>query len=210
MVLKNSEMVSWSNAWAEKSFKLKLVIGLVLIVITLSLYPLFFDYIEQRNGIVLNDFFLQKLPAKNVSIPVFAIIWGMGALTMYRVFQNPRIAINTIWCFLLIAISRVLTISVLHLNPPTQLIPLVDPLSNTFYGGRFITKDLFYSGHTATQFLMFLCLEKKLDKVLTLISTIAIGILVLIQHVHYTVDVLTAPIFAFLCFKISQWLLKQF
>jgi membrane-associated phospholipid phosphatase len=210
MMFDTNKQVFWADAWANKSFKIKFFVGLFLVAVTLSLYPLFFDYIEQRNGIVLNDFFLQKLPAKNVSIPVFSIIWGMGALMVYRIFRSPRIAINTIWCFLFIAISRVASISLCHLNPPVDLIPLVDPLSNTFYGGKFITKDLFYSGHTATQFLMFLCLEKKSDKFFALISTILIGILVLIQHVHYTLDVVTAPLFAYLCFRLSQWVLKKF
>jgi membrane-associated phospholipid phosphatase len=210
MMFNSGKQVLWADAWANKYFKIKLFAGIFLVAVTLSLYPLFFDYIEQRNGVVLNDFFLQKLPAKNVSIPVFSIIWGMGALMLYRCFKSSRIAINTIWCFLFIAISRVASISLYHLNPPADLIPLVDPLSNTFYGGKFITKDLFYSGHTATQFLMFLCLEKKSDKLLALISTTFIGILVLIQHVHYTLDVVTAPLFAYLCFKASQWLLKQF
>jgi len=210
MSLNKGEQFLWADAWVNRTFKLKLLTGLFLIAITLSLYPLFFTYIEQRNGRLLNDFLLQILPAKNVSIPIFTIIWGMGLLTLYRVIKSPRIALNTVWCFLLISISRVISISLINLNPPVELIPLVDPLSNTFYGGKFITKDLFYSGHTATQFLMFLCLEKKVDKVLTLISTIIIGVLVLIQHVHYTLDVVTAPLFAYLCFKISQWLLKQF
>ncbi|MFC4232878.1 phosphatase PAP2-related protein [Parasediminibacterium paludis] len=210
MIFDEREQVLWADAWSNTSFKIKFFGGLSLVAVTLSLYPLFFDYIEQRNGKVLNDFFLQKLPAKNVSTPVFTIIWSMGALTLYQVISNPRIAINTIWCFLLIALTRVVSISLWHLDPPTELIPLIDPLSNTFYGGKFITKDLFYSGHTATQFLMFLCLEKRIDKILALISTVMIGILVLIQHVHYTLDVLTAPLFAYLCFKASQWLLKQF
>jgi membrane-associated phospholipid phosphatase len=210
MIFDKREQVLWSEALTNRSFKIKFIGGLSLVAITLSLYPPFFDYIEQRNGKVLNDFFLQKLPAKNVSTPVFAIIWSMGALMLYQAIRNPRIAINTTWCFLLIALTRVVSISLWHLNPPVELIPLIDPLSNTFYGGKFITKDLFYSGHTATQFLMFLCLEKRIDKILALISTVVIGILVLIQHVHYTLDVVTAPLFAYICFKVSQWLLKQF
>ncbi len=201
---------TWSTAWPIKAFKIKLLLGLALVAITLSFYPLFFDYIEQRNGVVLNDFFLQKLPSKNVSIPVFTIIWGMGALTMFRAIQNPQIAINATWCFLLISISRIISISIFHLNPPLNLIPLVDPISNTFYGGKFITKDLFYSGHTATQFLMFLCLQKKNDKILALISTILVGILVLIQHIHYTIDVITAPFFAYLCYLLAKCLLNKF
>jgi hypothetical protein len=201
---------SWAEANKNKNFNIKLYIGIALVIINLSLYPLFFDYIEQRNGLVLNDFFLQKLPVKNVSIPVFTIIWSMGVLTLFRIYKNPNIALISIWSFWLMSVSRVITITLFHLNLPENLIPLIDPISNTFYGGKFFTKDLFYSGHTATQFLMFLCLEKKVDKILTLISTFFVGILVLVQHVHYTIDVVTAPIFAYLCFRIAKWVLGYF
>ena len=210
MAVDESKKMTWPTAWQRKNYKIKLLSGLVLVAITLSLYPLFFDYIEKQNGVVLNDFFLQKLPSKNVSIPIFTIIWSMAALTLYRVFKSPSIALNATWCFLLIILSRIISINLWHLNPPINLIPLIDPISNSFYGGKFITKDLFYSGHTASQFLMFLCLEKKIDKVLALASTILIGILVLIQHVHYTVDVITAPFFAYLCFRVAKWLLTKF
>lgn len=210
MAFVETQNIAWKTAWQNNNYRLKLLLGLVLVTITLSLYPLFFDYIDKQNGVVLNDFFLQKLPSKNVSIPIFTIIWSMAALTLYRVFSSPRIALNATWCFLLIILSRIISINLWHLNPPVDLIPLIDPISNSFYGGKFITKDLFYSGHTATQFLMFLCLEKKIDKALTLTSTILIGILVLVQHVHYTIDVITAPFFAYLCFISAKWLLTKF
>jgi hypothetical protein len=41
---------------------------------------------------------------------------------------------------------------------------------------------------------------KKGDKLVTLFSSIAIGALVLIQHVHYTIDVVAAPIFTYAIF----------
>ena len=210
MVVRDILNYTWNAALKSKTYRTKLLLGLALVAITLAFYPLFFDYIEQRNGVVLNDFFLQKLPSKNMSIPVFSIIWSMAALTLFRAINSPRIALIITWCFLLIIISRIVSINLWHLNPPINLIPLVDPISNTFYGGKFITKDLFYSGHTATQFLMFLCLEKKIDKILTLTSTFLIGILVMVQHVHYTVDVVTAPLFAYLCFRLAKWLLHKF
>lgn len=199
----------WAEAKRDKNFIVKLSVGIALLTITLLLYPLFFNYIEQRNGIVLNDFFLQILPIKNVSIPIFTIIWGMGALTTFRIYKSPYIALIFIWGFWIITVSRVLSIILIPLSPPENLIPLIDPLSNTFYGGKFITKDLFYSGHTAIQFLMFLSLEKKVDKILTLISTFLIGILVLIQHIHYTIDVVMAPFFAYLCFILARWILQK-
>ncbi len=98
-----------------------------------------------------------------------------------------------------------ITIYFVPLNPPQNLIPLLDPLINkTFYEGVFITKDLFYSGHTASILLMSFCLKNKLHKKLTLFAAICIGIMVLLQHIHYTIDVIAVPFFTYLVFHLSK------
>ena len=94
------------------------------------------------------------------------------------------------WAFIFLSIFRVLTILLVPLDPPGGLITLVDPLSNFFYGAKFVTKDLFFSGHTSTVFLLFLTIPGKTDKKLALIATFIVGLLLLVQHVHYTLDVL--------------------
>ena len=111
-----------------------------------------------------------------------------------------------LWSFILITLSRFTTIQLFPLNPPDGLIPLKDPLTNFFYGGtdRFIRKDLFYSGHTSSQFLIFLTLTKKWDKRAALLSSLLIGTFVLVQHIHYTIDVLAAYIITYLIFRIAK------
>jgi membrane-associated phospholipid phosphatase len=96
-------------------------------------------------------------------------------------------------------LARILTISILPLNPPAGIITLKDPIANIAYGGNgiFITKDLFYSGHTGNMFLFFLCLQHKWDKIIALAASFIVGILVMVQHIHYSIDVIAAFIFTY-------------
>jgi membrane-associated phospholipid phosphatase len=72
--------------------------------------------------------------------------------------------------------------------------------------GEILTKDLFFSGHTATLFLLFLIMEKRVIKIIFIASTILVGIAVMLQHVHYVVDVAVAPFFAYTSYKIIDGL----
>jgi hypothetical protein len=195
----------WSLAWQQKKFKQQFLLGIILLISVLAFFPFFFNHIEQRDGYEINDFLVNAIKPINVSIPIFTIIWLMATLTIVRCIQQPAIFLLFLWGFIFLSLSRIISISLLPLNPPAGLIELKDPITNSFYGSKFITKDLFYSGHTSTQFLMFLCLQKKSDKILTLLSSICIGVLVLFQHVHYTLDVVAAPVFTYLVFLLARY-----
>ena len=194
-----NQTISWSEAWQNKSFRNKTFVALVLVAIILLMLPSFFAFIEQREGMVLQDFVLERLPAMDVSIPTFIIIWSVVLLVFYRIYQNPSIFLVVAYGFILMCLARVLTISLLPLNPPPGLITLKDPIANIAYGGKgiFITKDLFYSGHTGNMFLFFLCLQAKWDKIIALAASFMVGILVIVQHIHYSVDVIAAFIFTY-------------
>jgi membrane-associated phospholipid phosphatase len=187
----------WKSNLQSFDYRKKLIIGLVLISLILISLPFFYQAIELRNGLSLNDYVLDRLPAYDLSSFIFVVIWSMTLLTFSRFRQDPSIFLTFLWGFILINLSRFVTIGLLPLNAPTDLIPIHDPISNHFYGPKFVTKDLFFSGHTAAMFLMFLCLKKKTDKTLALLATIIIGISVLLQHVHYTMDVVMAPIITY-------------
>ena len=191
--------ISWLEAWQHKRFRYKTIIALLLVAIILILLPTFFAFIEKREGMVLQDFVLDAIPAMDVSIPTFAIIWSVVLLVFYRIYQNPRLFLVVAYGFILMCVLRVLTISLLPLHPPPGLIVLKDPIANIAYGGNgiFITKDLFYSGHTGNMFLFFLCLEHKWDKIIALIASFLVGILVMVQHIHYSIDVFAAFLFTY-------------
>lgn len=187
----------WKNNWQSTDYRRKLISGLIIISLILITLPFFYQAIEQRNGIKFNDYLLQWLPAYDLSLFIFVTIWSMALLTFHRFKQDPQIFLTFLWGFILINLSRFVSIGLVPLNAPDSLVAIHDPISNYFYGPKFITKDLFFSGHTAAMYLMFLCLKKRSDKILTFIATIVIGIAVLIQHVHYTMDVFMAPVITY-------------
>ena len=196
------ENISWSEAWQLRRFRNKTFVALALVAIILILLPSFFAFIEKRDGMVLQDFVLDRLPAMDVSIPTFIIIWSVVLLVFYRIYYNPSIFLVIAYGFILMCLCRVLTISLIPLNPPPGLIVLKDPIANIAYGGNgiFITKDLFYSGHTGNMFLFFLCLQHKWDKIIALVASFLVGILVMVQHIHYSIDVFAAFIFTYFIF----------
>ena len=169
-------------------------------------YQHFFSILKKREGAYIHDLVLQAIPAFDVSLPTFLIIWTISGLVIVRMIQQPAFALLMLSSFTLLCIARMVSIAMVPLNPPDGLIKLNDPLTSMIYGGKdkFMTKDLFFSGHTSNMFLMCLCLTKKTDKYLALLATIAVGVLVLVQHVHYTIDVLAAFLFTYIVYRVSR------
>lgn len=155
---------------------------------------------------MLHDVVLDALPRHDVSLPIFLSLWGAALLLVYRVQKAPTMYLYFIWAYAFLFITRIVSIGLIPLDPPPGLIELRDPLSNYFYGSKFITKDLFFSGHTASICLMAFCLIRPLDRWLVFGGTAVVGIGVLIQRVHYTADVVAAPFFTYAVY----WLTRRF
>ncbi|TWI98702.1 PAP2 superfamily protein [Mucilaginibacter frigoritolerans] len=199
----------WKKTWAISKSRRQIIIGTVLMLFIVYMLPFFFNHIEKRNGVALNDWLLARIPAYNVSVLIFAIIWSMILLILIRAIYKPSIYINYCWSLMFVCLARLACISIVPLNPPVGLIPLTDPLTGVFYGESLITKDLFFSGHTATLTLIVLCLERRNDKIIAAIATVVVAFLLLVQHIHYTIDILAAPIVTYLCYTFTHYFLKK-
>jgi hypothetical protein len=196
---------NWASAWNNKTFRRLLILGMLLIITACISTSFFFSYIEDsKEGVILNDWVLRNIPAIDVSIPIVILVTSCMLLTSIRCAPDPNLFITLIWAFVFQLIFRIITIAATRFYAPQGLIELKDPIGSLLYHSRFITRDLFYSGHTAFLFQFYLCSKKIKDKYYFLFCTVAVGILLLVQHVHYTVDVVTAPLFAFGCFWLSK------
>lgn len=196
--------MTWRQAWGNCAFKTKLFSGVFIMALLAFFLPVFFAEIEQRDGMVLDDFLLKVIPSYDVSLMIFIVLYG-GILWLIRdVIRNPLVLLTVLWTYIFLCVSRIVTISLVPLDPPVGLVEMWDPLSICFYHTKTITKDLFFSGHTSVLFLLALCQQNKQKKLIGFAMTALTGGLLLIQHVHYTVDVLAAPFFTvFLWYLVS-------
>jgi hypothetical protein len=137
-------------------------------------------------------------------------IWGswiLVAFIAYLCFRRPKQAPFVMKSIALFVLVRALFISMTHLGPfPTAAV--INPQSFIRYfvfGG-----DLFFSGHTGLPFLMGLVFwrNKKLRYAFISIS-IFFGIIVLLAHLHYTIDVLSAFFISYGIFHIAEVVFRK-
>jgi len=196
---------SWKKVWENNVFRLYISIILTMFFVLIFIYGRFLDFIEERPGSVLADPILTLFAPLEVTWFTFGIIYISVILTLFRLSWQPSQLLITIQAYIFIAMARMASMYMIPLDPPPLLIPLEDPFVQSVSTG-VLTRDLFFSGHTSTMFLLFLSCTGRKMKVFFLIGTILVGLLVLIQHVHYSIDVVAAPFYAYSCYKLSSLL----
>lgn len=194
----------WQNALLDKSYRARLSITIVLLTIVLFFLAKFLAFNEKRLGFSFNDPFLSLFEPINVTWLTFGLIYIAIILGLLFLASNPSRILLVLQSYTLVAALRLITIYFLPLNAPHHIIPLKDPFVEFFGGGETLLRDLFFSGHTSTMFLLFLVSKKKILKITFLICSILVASCVLVQHVHYTIDVIAAPFFAYTCYRIAR------
>lgn len=197
---------AWRFALQGRSFQIQIILTLLVLLGCGWLAPHFFQYIQNREGMVINDPLLVILPAVDLSVPIFSILYTLIAVSVIALLFKPAHLLVALQAYTLLTIFRFITLYSVPLEPPADLVPLNDPLVSLFFYQEIITKDLFFSGHTSIMCLLALCIPFRKLKIVLSIGAMAIGSMVLVQHVHYTIDVLAAFPFAALAF----YLVKKF
>ena len=195
----------WKYYRQKPGFRIQFLFFAAGLFSLLFVFPYFFDFIEGRSGKVLSDPILNLLPAANVSIPIFSILY-FGVLSwLVTYIKDPKVLLAGMQTYFIVTILRMLTITLFPLNPPADYIPLREPFVQLFtHQGRIISHDLFFSGHMTSILFCYYNSRKSFLKNVYLVSAFIIGTLLMIQRVHYTIDIIAAPFFTWLCFRFSN------
>lgn len=202
--------MTWEKAFRNRKFRIDFLVTAVMLILVLIALTKFLNFAETRNGIVFWDPILSLFEPIDLTWFIFITIYISLFIALFFFVKNPPLLVIALQSYVVLVVFRIIAMYLLPLNPPVKMLPLSDPFVEFFGTGQLLTKDLFFSGHTATLFLIFLLAEKKSLRIFLLVSTILVALSVLLQHVHYTVDVFTAPFFTFCSVRIIKSMGKNY
>lgn len=204
---------NWRQYLSDNRQKQYVIFNLIFTFINVMLFTWFMRVNELREGIQFNEPLIDYiLPVTDFTWYIFSLTYLHIAIAIILISQFPVNFLKALQAYNLLLIFRLLSISLFPLDPPVDMIPMKDPIIETIaaYNG-FIYNDLFFSGHTATLFLVGLMIKNKFLKIYYYGITCIVAYLLVKQQVHYSIDVMAAPIFAYICFYIIKiyWKRKE-
>ncbi len=209
---------TYRTAFAEKHFARSLVASIVLITIALVINYFAAQYAFERASGAVADIILSNIPVFDVDYifvfgPIVFGVW-MGFLCL----TNPKtlpFALKSIAVFVLIR-SAFITLTHIGPFPDHSIIDggsaiLLHALSsNPNFFLLSTGADLFFSGHTGLPFMMALVFWKHhLTRIFCFATSIFFGIIVLLGHLHYSIDVASAFFISYTIYVITIKLFKK-
>lgn len=184
--------------------------GFILLLVIAMLLPRFFALIEAKPGMRLNDPVLELIGPEDVSAITFAILYTAVLGGMIVLLLLPYRFVRMMHAYAFLLLFRMITMFLVTLEAPATIIPLIDPITQIFYPADVpFLKDLFFSGHTATAVLFALAVGGHWARWPIGMGAALVGSLVILQHVHYSIDVLAAPFFATLAWACAKFSMER-
>lgn len=202
---------AWKNAWGSSQFRNHFALSLMALIGSMAFQFHYLRLWELRSGVQVNDVVQNMLPPIDFSIPIFAIEYFTLFTVFIFILAEPHKLVKGFQMFAIVMMARALTIYFVPLETPKDMIFLNDPMANFLLhdGDVVVTKDLFFSGHISALALLMLLTSQRWLKYFAAFATLAVGIMIVWQHVHYSMDVAFAPVVSYLTFRGIEWMHTQ-
>lgn len=164
------------------------------------IFPFSINFANTHAGGSVPDLILSNIPVYNVAD---LFVYGMFALITFITVLcliDPKGSPFILNCLSIFVLVRSIFVTLTHLGPfETHLVSDFGPtITNAFFGA-----DFFFSGHTGAPFLMALIFwDNKTLRYLFLIWSVFFGVIVLLGHLHYSIDVLSAFFITYTIYRI--------
>jgi hypothetical protein len=193
--------------------KYSMYMGIVLIALSLLIQVTVGRYasFQSTTAAPASDIFLNNLPVVNLDgVIVFGAITLWVAAWLLLIYDPRRLIFGT-KAIALFIISRAFFMSLTHIGPyPGSAVPGPENVGFSIYHLVTFQGNFFYSGHTGFPFLLALIFwDRQLLRRFFLLLTVFFGAVMLLAHVHYSIDVFAAPFIVYGVFVIGSKLFPK-
>ncbi len=194
----------------DSVFLSSVAVSILYLVVALTVNALAGIYATERASSAVTDIILSNIPAVNVDdLFVYGPILFWLIIIVYML-ADPRKIPFILKCTALFAVVRAVFMTLTHIGPFPDHIA-IDTFNIFSHVNLYIFNsgaDLFFSGHTGLPFLLALIFWKDTKmRYFCLISSAFFAVIVLLGHLHYSIDVLSA---FFISYTIYHLALKAF
>lgn len=197
--------MKWVDLLRNRQATIVALITLIAFLASLYSYTTFLSWVEHRQGFTFVDPVHTIIGPYDLTWPIFIVLYLALVMAIMWMLKYPEVLFGTLRAYTILVAFRIICMAMLPLDAPETMIPLADPVVQMATGNGTVplTRDLFFSGHTSILLLVAMAAPTRLSKILFYTSAVFIGIAVILQHVHYTVDVIVAPMAAWLASSLA-------
>jgi hypothetical protein len=204
-------MQSYKTYFTDKSFLISFLDGILLLGVSLIAQFFISGYVNSLPSAPVTDLILSNTRLYDVD-GIF--VYGSVLLVLVALFVGLRrinympFAMKSVALFTLI---RSVFVILTHISAfPTSLVISSAFFNREVFSGIFTGNDLFFSGHTGLPFLLALmCWDNKILRAIFLSFSLFFAVVVLLGHIHYSIDVLSAFFITYSIFQICKFLFKK-
>lgn len=195
-----NQFPKWRKACWEHRYLI--LVSALLLYLAYILTYLAGNYVLGVKGVSAPDILLDNLPTIDLHfIYTYGIIFVLGFLIIYTFIFRIKLFHELLCQISFLIILRAAFMILTHLSNPADALQFMVPKYLFFLNFQ---NDLFFSAHTALPFLGFLFFKNKI-RYFFLASSVIMGLTVLLMHVHYTIDVVSAFFIAYCSFSMVEW-----
>ena len=200
----------WKTYLNNPVSRVEFTVTILLLVITVFSFSRYLLFNEARHGAVLDDPLLKLFNAIDLNPVLFFAIYSSLIIGLISFSFTPNRLLLAFQTYTLMVLFRMTAMYLVPLDPPPGCIDLDDPVVFILGTGQKIIKDLFFSGHTSTAFMLFQIARNKFLKGYFLIATITVGSCVILQKAHYTIDVFAGLVFSYTSYQLVKSFHRKF
>jgi len=197
----------WKKAWTSSVFRNHLALT-VMVFLASCMYQFYCLRLWQaRPGIQVNDVIQNLLPPFDFSVPIFVLEYSVLLLVFIYTLAEPQRLVKGLQMFAILMLARAAAVYLVPLEPPRDMVFLHDPMADLLLHTKniVVTKDLFFSGHVSSLALLGLIAGSRYIKWYAALATVIVAVLIVWQHVHYSMDVAFAPVVSYACYRFVAW-----